>query len=61
MVKINKLVKSMNKGGKDCMQEGKQYRFPVFLGSWIQKKGLEKGFRTWAVLMNVVMNVMKKN
>ena len=31
MVEINELVKSMNKGSKDCIQEGKQYRFPVFL------------------------------
>ena len=31
MVEINELVKSMNKGSKNCIQEGKQYRFPVFL------------------------------
>ena len=31
MVEINELVKSMNKGSKNCFQEGKQYRFPVFL------------------------------
>ena len=31
MVEINELVNSMNKGSKDCIQEGKQYRFPVFL------------------------------
>ena len=48
MVEINELVKSMNKGSKNCIQEGKQYRFPVFLESWIQmqRKGLEKGLRT---------------
>ena len=31
MVEINELVKSMNKGSKNCIQEGKQYRFPEFL------------------------------
>ena len=31
MLEINELVKSMNKGSKNCIQEGKQYRFPVFL------------------------------
>ena len=31
MVEINELVKSMNKGSKNCIQEGKQYRFPGFL------------------------------
>ena len=31
MVEIHELVKSMNKGSKDCIQEEKQYRFPVFL------------------------------
>ena len=31
MIEINELVKRMNKGSKNCIQEGKQYRFPVFL------------------------------
>ena len=31
MIEINELVKSMNKVSKNCIQEGKQYRFPVFL------------------------------
>ena len=42
MVEINEPVKSMNKGSKDCIQEGKQYRFPVFLRELDPEERTEK-------------------
>ena len=42
MVEINELVKSMNKGSKNCIQEGKQYRFPVFLRELDPEERTEK-------------------